>query len=223
MAKYGLQPVGGPSGSREMTLTPDGQELIGVDWIRLSKRIGLDPGAYVGQRVSEVSYTLQERDQAEDGTITAVFLVTHERVVAAELALSGYRGGRGTALNDHEQFAAPGLSADHLTFAGVKSVLVYAEDQTPGGSVTLGTPAKFRKLLTLVAASKPRAGDSSGVVGDEEYDFELTYANGAIIRCHLVTPKRGGATFLVINTLTGVQFDPAPDLKKYVKGLVTSG
>jgi hypothetical protein len=88
MTRYGLRPLGAPV-VETIELKPGSMFLD--DAAYSSKRIGLDLAAHSGQTATMLTYTLAQR--SSEGTISAVFLARHDRVVGAFLVAQGYLGG----------------------------------------------------------------------------------------------------------------------------------
>jgi hypothetical protein len=215
MTTYGLHPVGAPRvGSA--TLSPSDV----TDFADSSAAIGLPLARHAGERVSVVTYTLRERDQAREATIDAVFYAQGATVIGARMLPFGYLGGGDTALSDHSQFAAPGLAPGSPDLSGVVSVDVVGHD---GGRVFTDR-AQVSRITKLLQGSAEASGSALDNVPREADRIRLTFANGAEVQAELTVPRRGPA-FLVYwyDGFDAVHYEPGPELVKLITNAGRAG
>ena len=222
LAKYGLHPS--DSGSlTKVSLGDAGTLPFTLDAVA-SLAIGLDMTTYAGKQVGLLKVPLKERSQAIPGNIEAFFVVSGAEVVGAYMVEDGYVPGV-VPLTERDEFAPPGLSPQHLTFDGVKSVEIVGPWADPNGwknDKSVSSPTAVKTLLALLAASVTKQGERFGVDGDEEYMILLTYDSGAVVRARLTTKRGTGETFLTFDpdAFGNWYYMPPTGLKTYVKSLL---
>lgn len=171
------------------------------------------------------SLPLAEKTQGQPNRARASFIICDSKVIGAYLGLEGYVGGP-VPINDRRYFRPAGLTPLRLRFTGVSEVKLLGPWAKGGwrSEKVLSGRAQTGRYLAMLSSSRPRIGERSGTIRDEEYMMVLTYADGAQVRTRLTTVKGSGETFLTFDTdgLYGWHFLPPPEFKAYVISTLAS-
>jgi hypothetical protein len=131
------------------------------------------------------------------------------------------------SLADRSQFLPAGLTPEHLTFDGVKSLEVTGPWNGNGWSrrVTYRDSSDVARVTGLLVEAMAQKGERYGVEGDEEYMLVLHYFDGAVVRVRLVTKRGTGDTFVTYDTdpLWNWHYLPPDSLELEVKAALSGG
>jgi hypothetical protein len=221
LSRYDLHAAG--SGETKRVSFPAPGEEPFVLYARASASIGLDLRGCAGKSVDLLAVPLAQRSQG--GAIHAYFVIDGAKVVGAYLVLDEYVPGI-VSLSDKREFLPAGLTAEHLTFDGVKSIEITGpwNGDGWGNHATYRTADDVTRLTSLLTASTAERGERSGVEGDEEYMLLMHYADGAVIRVRLVTKRGTRDTFVTFDTdpLWEWHYLPPASLKVEVKSALAA-
>jgi hypothetical protein len=195
-------------------------------YAEVSKAVGFDLTPFRQRPLGWASVKLRETSNGtpDNPSAVAYFPVDRGKVVGAVLFAPGYIPGAG-ALSDHYMFAVQGMVPTHLVFDGVRQVDVVGpwNGHDWAHRATLDSTG-IARVLAMLRSSELRAGDESGVLGDEEYMLVLRYDDGITARVSIVTKRKTGKTFVSyeLASFHRTYFVPPASLKPFVKSVLAA-